>query len=131
VQPTDFVDDEYVIYRTVQQYMCYLVEFSDETDALKPTQPLSVPIQAPVKQAHMLIPTEDYTVQSSFSGARSFPCFCDVIIMTDGDATFPRSGDEEEGKESQASEKEKGDEQDQEAGLMSKGDSTPCLKTTD
>jgi len=61
LKPTDFADDEYVIYRTCQQHMSYLVEFRDETDTLKPAPPLPVPLQSSVRQADMLIPMEDYT----------------------------------------------------------------------
>lgn len=75
--------------------MSYLIEFSDETDGktLLPKQARSAATKKPaVMQANMIIPVDDYSVSSQ---------------------AFVTSAEKPE--------EERGDEQDQEAGLMSKG----------
>jgi hypothetical protein len=89
--PTDFVDDEYVVYKTAQQHMSYLVEFHEENDKKQPAPRRSASRQAAPLQASLIVPVEDY----------------DVI-------TAPTSIDKKPAED-------KGDEQDQQAGLMSKG----------
>lgn len=89
------MDDEYVIYRTAQQHMSYLVEFYNQTDSVKSSQRPVSTVQPSALQANMLIPTDDYSVN--------------VTPATSGSL------------ESTTKSSEVGDEQDQEAGLMSKG----------
>lgn len=96
MQSTDFVDDEYVIYRTAQQHMSYLVEFSDETDSKQLAKKTTRITKPTVPQANMIVPADDY----------------DVVV--------PHSADDVNNNNNNAK-SEKGDEQDQEAGLMSKG----------
>ncbi|KAL6044894.1 Protein mono-ADP-ribosyltransferase parp4 [Balamuthia mandrillaris] len=67
-QLTDFEDDEFVIYRTQQQRMSYLVEFTLVGDAKLPMLPSRrVSAQAKVSQAQMLVPIQDYSQSSSSS----------------------------------------------------------------
>ncbi|ELR19183.1 ubiquitin domain containing protein [Acanthamoeba castellanii str. Neff] len=62
-QQTDFVDDEYVVYRTAQQHMSYLVEFAQQEDRKQPAPRQSLSSHKPVVlQASLIVPAEEFDV---------------------------------------------------------------------
>jgi hypothetical protein len=62
-QQTDFVDDEYVVYRTAQQHMSYLVEFAQQEDRKQAAPRQSLSSHKPVVlQASLIVPAEEFDV---------------------------------------------------------------------